>query len=141
MRDLKPSVKPTTFTEASVRDFGKDRTKTVIGVGSQRATAQPEVKFATSKPLMTLMAGQSWVQPTNGGNPSSAFQVPQLANPQKQYMPSQVPNIASNTRDDFFIRSSLPKLKLAEFSGDHWSGQSGHNCSKQPPMQRTWTTV
>ena len=91
VRDLKPSVKPTIFTEASVREIGKDRTKTVIGVGSQRATAQPEVKFATSKPPMTLMAGQRWVPPTNGGNPSSAFQVPQLANTQKQYMPSQGP--------------------------------------------------
>ena len=64
------------------------------------------------------MAGQRWVPPTNGGNPSSAFHVPQLANTQKQYMPSQGPNIASNTREDYFIRSSLPKLKLAEFSGD-----------------------
>ena len=101
-----------------MRDIGKDRTKTVIGVGSQRATAQPEVKFATSKPSMTLMAGQSWVPPTNAGNASSAFQVPQLANTQKQYLLSQAPNIASNARDDYFIRSSLPKLKLAEFSGD-----------------------
>ena len=117
VRDLKPSVKPTISTETAVRDIGKDITKTVIGVGSQRATAQPEVKFATSKPPMTLMAGQSWVPPTNGGNPS-AFQVPQLANTQEQYLPSQGPNIASNTRDDYFIRSSLPKLKLAEFSGD-----------------------
>ena len=118
VRDLKPSVKPTISTETAVRDIGKDITKTVIGVGSQRATAQPEVKFATSKPPMTLMAGQSWVPPTNGGNPSSAFQVPQLANTQEQYLPSQGPNIASNTRDDYFIKSSLPKLKLAEFSGD-----------------------
>ena len=118
VRDFKPSVKPTIFTEASVRDIGKDRTKTVLGVGSQRATAQPEVKFAKSKPPMTLMAGQSWVPPTTGGNPNSAFQVPQHANTQKQYMPSQGPNIAFNTRDDYFIRSSLPELKLAEFSGD-----------------------
>ena len=78
VRDLKPPVKLTTITEASVRDIGKDRTKTVIGVGSQRATAQPEVKFVTSKPPMTLMAGQSWVPSTNGGNPSSAFQVHSL---------------------------------------------------------------
>ena len=33
-------------------------------------------------------------------------------------MPSQGPNIVSNARDDYNIRSSLPKLKLAEFSGD-----------------------
>ena len=118
VRKLRPSVKPTISTEAAMRDIGKDGTKTVIGVGSQRATAQPEVKFATSKPPMTLMAGQSWVPPTNGGNPSSAFQVPQLANTQKQYMPSQGPNFASNAKDDYYIRSSLPKLKLAEFSGD-----------------------
>ena len=118
MRDLKSSSKPTIFTEAAVRDIGKDGTKTVIGVGSRRATAQPEVKFATSKPPMTLMAGQSWEPHTNGGNPNSAFQVPQLANTQKQYMPSQGPNIVSNARDDYFIRSSLPKLKLTDFSGD-----------------------
>ena len=118
VRDLKPSVKPTIFTEASVRDIGKDRTKTVIGVGSQRATAPPEEKFAISKPPMTIMAGQSWVPPTNGGNPSKAFQIPQLANTQKQNLPSQGPNFASNAKDDYYIRSSLPKLKLAEFSGD-----------------------
>ena len=75
---------------------------------------------------MTLMTGRSWVPPTNGGNPSSAFQVPQLANTQKQYLPSQGPNFASNARDHYFIRSSLPKLKLAEFSGDplEWPGWS-----------------
>ena len=33
-------------------------------------------------------------------------------------MPSQGPNFASNAKDDYYIRSSLPKLKLAEFSGD-----------------------
>ena len=118
VRDLKPSVKPTISIEAAVRGLGMDKTKTVIGVGSQRATTQPEVKLATSKPSMTLMANQSWVPPTNGGNPSSAFQVPQLENTKKQYMPSQGPNIVSNARDDYYIRSSLPKLKLAEFSGD-----------------------
>ena len=118
VRDLKSSLKPVMSTEAALRDIGKDRTKTVIDVGSQRATAQPEVKFATSKPPMTLMAGQSWVPPTNGGNPNSAFQVPQLENTQKQYLPSQGPNFASNAKDDYYIRSSLPKLKLAEFSGD-----------------------
>ena len=118
VRDLKPLVKPIISTETAVRDIGKDRTKTVIDVGSQRATAQPEVKFATSKPPMTLMAGQSWVPPTNGGKPSSVFQVPQLENTQKQHMPSQGPNIAFNARDDYYIRSSLPKLKLAKFSGD-----------------------
>ena len=116
--DLKPSVQPTISTEAAVRGLGMYRTKTVIGVGSQRATTQPEVKFATSKPSMTLMANQSWVPPTNRGNPSRAFQVPQLENTQKQYMPSQGPNIVSNARNDYYIRSSLPKLKLAEFSGD-----------------------
>ena len=118
VRDLKPSVKPTISTEAAVRGIGMERTKTVIGAGSQRATAQPEVKFATSKPPMTLMASQSLVPPTNAGNPNSVFQVPQLANTQTQYIPSQGPNILSNARDDYYIRSSLPKLKLAEFSGD-----------------------
>ena len=118
VRDLKPSVKPIISTEAAVRGIGMERTKTVIGAGSQKATAQPEVKFATSKLPMTLMASQSWVPPTNGGNPNSAFQVPQIANTQTQYMPSQGPNILSNARDDYYIRSSLPKLKLAEFSGD-----------------------
>ena len=39
-------------------------------------------------------------------------------NTQKQYLPSQGPNFASIARDDYFIRSSLPKLKLAEFSGE-----------------------
>ena len=118
VRDLKPSVKPLISTEAAVRDIWKDGTKTVIGVGSQRATAQPEVKFASMKPSMTLMADQNQLPPTNSGIPSGAFQVPQLANTQKQYMPSQGPYIVSNARDDYFIRSSLPKLKLAEFSGD-----------------------
>ena len=118
VRDLKPSVRPTISTEAAVRDIGKDGTKTVKGAVSQTGTVQPEVKFAASKPSTTLMTSQGWVPPTNGGNPSSAFQVPQLENTQKQYMPSQGPNIVSNARDDYYIRSSLPKLKLAEFSGD-----------------------
>ena len=64
VRDLKPSVKPVMSTEAAVRDIGKDRTKTVIDVGSQRATAQPEVKFASSKPSMTLRADQTRLPPT-----------------------------------------------------------------------------
>ena len=50
---------------------------------------------------MTLMAGQSWLPPTKGGIQSGAFQVPQLANTQKQYMPSQGPNIALIARDDY----------------------------------------
>ena len=116
--NLKPSVKPTISTEAAVRGIGKDRTKTVIDVVSQRATAQPEVKFASSKPSMTLSAEQNQLPPTSGGIPSGAFQVPQFANTQMPYLPSQGPNIVSNARDDYFIRSSLPKLKLAEFSGD-----------------------
>ena len=116
--DLKPSVKPTISTEAAVRGIGKDRTKTVIDVISQRATAQPEVKFASSKPSMTLSAEQNGLPPTSGGIPSGAFQVPQLENTQKPYLPRQGHNIVSNARDDYFIRSSLPKLKLADFSGD-----------------------
>ena len=116
--DLKPSVKLTISTEAAMRGIGKDRTKTVRDVGSQRAIAQPDVKFATSKPSMTLGGGQSWLPLTFGGIPSGAFQVPQLANTQKQYMPSQGPYIASSTKDDYFVRSSLPKRELAEFSGD-----------------------
>ena len=101
-----------------MRENGRDGTKIVTCAGSQSATAQQGVKFATTKPSMTLMAGQSWVPPKNGGNASSAFQVPQLAITQKQYSPSQGPNMASNVRDDYYIRSSLPKLKLAEFAGD-----------------------
>ena len=118
VKDLKFSLKPVMSTEAAVRDIGEDGTKTVIGAGIQRATAQPEEKFASSKPSITLMAGQSWLPPTNAGIPSGAFQVPQIVNTQKQYMPSRGPNIASNARDDYYMRSSLPKLKLAEFSGD-----------------------
>ena len=118
VRDLKSSLKPVMSTETALRDIGKDRTKTVIDVGSQRATAQPEVKFASSKPSMTLSADQNRLPPKFGGIPSGAFQVPQLANTQKPYLPRQGHNIVSNARDDYFIRSSLPKLKLTEFSGD-----------------------
>ena len=89
VRDLKSSLKPVISTEAAVRVLGMDRTKTVIGVGSQKATAQPEVKFASTKPSMTLMADQNGLPPTSGGIPSGAFQVPQLANTQKQYATSQ----------------------------------------------------
>ena len=95
-----------------------DRTKTVIGAGSQRATSQPEVKFASSKPSMTLSADQNQLPTSFGSIPSGKFQVPQLANTQKQYLSSQGPNFASNAKDDYFIRSSLPKLRLAEISGD-----------------------
>ena len=118
VRDLNPPVKPTISTEAASRGIGKHRTKTVIDAVSQRATAQPEVKFAPSKPSMTLSADPNRLPPTFGGIQSGAFQVPQLANTQKQYLPSQGPNLASNAKDDYYIRSSLPKLKLAEFSGD-----------------------
>ena len=95
VRDLKSSLKPVMSTEAAVRDIGKDGTKTVIGAGSQRATTQPEVKFASSKPLMTLSAYQNQLPPTFGGIPSCAFQVLQLSNTQMQYLPTQGPNIAS----------------------------------------------
>ena len=118
VRDLKPSVQPTISTEAAVRDIGKDGTKTVIGTGSQRATAQPEVKFASSKPSITLSGDPNRLPSTFGGFQSGAFQVPQLANTQKQSLPSQGPTFASNAKDDYYIRSSLPKVKLAEFSGD-----------------------
>ena len=118
VRDLNPPVKPTISTEAASRGIGKHRTKTVIDAVSQSATAQPEMKFAPSKPSMTLSADPNRLPPTFGGIQSGAFQVPQLANTQKQYMPSQGTNIVSNARDDYYIRSSLPKLKLAEFSGD-----------------------
>ena len=93
-----------------------DTTKTVIGTGSQRATAQQDVKFVSSKPSMTLSADQNRLPLTNRGIQSFSFQVPPLSN--TQYLPSQGSNIVSNARDDYFIRSSLPKLKLAEFSGD-----------------------
>ena len=73
VRDLKPAVKPTIFTEASGRGTGKERTKTVIDVGSQRATAQPEVKFASAKLSMTLSAGPNRLPPTFGGIQSGAF--------------------------------------------------------------------
>ena len=115
VRDLKSSLKTVISTEAAVRGLGVDRTKTAIGVGRQKATAQPEVEFASTKPSMTLMADQNGLPPTSGGIPSGAFQVPQLENTQK---PFQGHNIVSYARDDYFIRSSLPKLKLAEFSGD-----------------------
>ena len=118
VRDLNPPVKPTISTEAASRGIGKHRTKTVIDAVSQRATAQPEVKFAPSKPSMTLSADPNRLPPTFGGIQSGAFQVPQLANTQKQYLPSQGPNFASNAKEDYYIRSSLPKLKLADFSGD-----------------------
>ena len=92
-RDLKPSVKPTISTEAAIRDIGMDRTKIVIGAGSTLS--------------LNHTAGQNWLAPTNGGNLSSA----QLANTKKQYLPSQGPKIASNTRDDYFIRSSFSKTE------------------------------
>ena len=76
------------------------------------------MKFAPSKPSMTLSADPNRLPPTFGGIQSGAFQVPQLANAQKQYLPSQGPNFASNAKEDYYIRSSLPKLKLADFSGD-----------------------
>ena len=103
--DLKPSVQPTISTEAAKRGIGMDRTKTVIGAGSQKVTAQPDVKFATSKQSRTLMAGQNWVPPTNRGNQGNAFQIQQFTNTQKQYSPSQGPNFVSNAKDDSFITS------------------------------------
>ena len=112
VRDLKPSVKPTISAKAAVRGLGMDRTKTVIDDGCQRATAQTEVEFTSSKPSITLSADLNRLPPAFGGIQSGAFQVPQLANTQKQYLPSQGPNFASNAKDDY-IRSSLPKLKLA----------------------------
>ena len=83
-----------------------------------KSNSTTKVKFASSNPSMTLSADQNRLPPTFGGIPSGAFRVPLLANTQKQYLPSQGAHMASNVRDDYFIRSSLPKLKLAEFSGD-----------------------
>ena len=70
---------------------------------SQRATVQQEVKFAPSKPSMTLSADPNRLPPTLGGIQSGAFQVLQLANTQKQYLPSQGSNFASNAKDDYYI--------------------------------------
>ena len=101
-------------------------------------------KLAPSKPSMTLSADQNRLPPTFGGIPKGAFQVPQLAvssTTQKQYLPSQGPNMASSVRDDYYIRSSLPKLKLAEFSGSKfWKTSNGCECSTNrncsfPPMK------
>ena len=64
VRDLKSSLKPGLSTEAAARDIGKGRTKTVIGAGSQRATAHSDVIVVTSKPSMTLIADQNRLPPT-----------------------------------------------------------------------------
>ena len=87
----------------------------IAGLQEQMAGLQEKM---ASKPSLTLMAGQSWLPPTNGRNPSSAIDVPQFANPQKQYLPSQGPHFTSNARDDCFFKSSSPKLKLSQISGD-----------------------
>ena len=118
VRDLKPPVQPTIPTETDVRENGRDRTKADQGAVSQRANLQPEVKFATSKLSKVFSKGQNWLPPTNRSNPSGAFQAQQFANAQKQYFPSQRPNLASITRDDHFIRYILPELELTEFSLD-----------------------
>ena len=89
MRDLKPSVKPIISTETAMRVIGRDRTRTVSGVGSRRATAQPEVKIASSKPSMTLSADQNRLIPTFGGIPSGAFQVPQFVRTKAEYSKSR----------------------------------------------------
>ena len=123
------------------RCTGMDRTKTAIGAGSQIATAQLEVKFATSKLPMALIAGQIWVLPSNGGTPSSVFQVPQFTNRQKQYLPSQWPNFTSNAKYVYFINSSLPKLRLSEFSGDTLDRVTrvvGTIPSHCPPSKHRW---
>ena len=75
---LTSSLKPVMSTEAAVRDIGEDGTKTVRGAGSQTATVQPELKFASSKPSMTISADRNRLPPTYGGIQSGAFQVPQL---------------------------------------------------------------
>ena len=86
VRDLKPPVQPTISSEAFVQNDVRDRTKSDQGAGSQRAIAQLEVKRATSKPSKIFSVGHNLLPPTNGGNPSGAFQVPQFANTQKQYL-------------------------------------------------------
>ena len=80
------------------------------------STTRSEVRLIEAS--MTLSADQNRSPPTFGGIPSAAFQVAQLASTQMKYLPSQGPNITANARDDYFIRSSSPKLKLAEFPGD-----------------------
>ena len=73
VRDLKSSLKPVMSTEAAVLDIGEDGTKAVIGAGSQRATAQPEVKFTSSKPSITLSTDRNRLPPTFGGIQNGAF--------------------------------------------------------------------
>ena len=68
---------------------GTEQRLTTVGAGCQRGTVEQEMSFAISKPSRTISAGQSWLPPTNEGN----------------------------LRDDCFIRSSLPKFRLSEFSG------------------------
>ena len=107
-RGLKDSEKQNIPTQVALRVNGRDRTKTDDFAGSQRATVQSQVIFATSKPSKTTSTRQKGLPPTNGGK----FEVPHFANTHNLFLTSQVPTNASGARHDHYNRTSFPKLKL-----------------------------
>ena len=112
---VKPFIPP---TDAAVQDDGIKRMKIEIGACVQSSTTQPEENSATTKPSRTINVGQKQFLSTKRSNLSSAFGVPQFGHMPRQQLSSQVPNPASNAWEDYFIRSSVPKLNFSEFSGD-----------------------
>ena len=80
--------------------------------------AQTEVNFIWTKLSRTAGIGQKQFLPTIGGKLSGTNDVRQFGRTLRQEFPSQEPNTASNSREDYYNKSSVPKLKLAEFSGD-----------------------
>ena len=82
--------------------------------------AQPEVNFITTKLSRTIGVGQKQFLPIIGGKLSGTNDVRQFGRTLRQQFPDQETKTASNSREDFYIKSSvpMPKLKLAEFSED-----------------------
>ena len=111
-------VQPTLNTKTTVRDDGKNRRKTENPACIQSSTTQSEANSTTTKPLKTITVGQRQFLTSSGVNPSGALDVLQFGRRPRQQLRSQEPNTASNAEEDFYIRSSVPKLKLSDFSGN-----------------------
>ena len=151
-RTWKPPVKPSiSSTETVEQDNGTEPMKNENGACIRCLITQSEANSATINPSETNTVRQMQFLPTKWGNPSGAIDVLQLRRrPTQSYqLPYQIHNTASTAREDYYIRPSVPNLKLSDFSGDplewpEWSlrfQSTTHSANKDDSLKKNHLRV